>query len=168
MINQTVLAFTVDWILREEGGVADVGDGMGLTRWGQTKGWLTKWNLPTPTTKTEARSNYITWMSTLGLDQLCDQDDMLGVVVADYAVHAGESPAIKALQRAVGAEPDGDIGSQTLGAVATADRNIVAHQVLARRVEHLGEIISGNHQRALYAKGWMRRIGRQMRRLSHV
>jgi len=161
-----VLDFTVEWILREEGGVADVGDGMGLTRWGQTAGWLDRWGLPVPSTRGEAKANYLAWMGLSGLDQLCDINDMLSTVVADYAINSGESPAIKTLQLAVGAHPDGVIGPETLAALNhTPSRHVITHQILARRVEHLGEIISAHRQRALYAKGWMRRIGRQLRRL---
>lgn len=162
----TVVDKVIQWIMREEGGVADVGDGMGITRYGQTLGWLERWGLPAPHSHQDAYINYAHWLEHTHLDTLCDVDDMLPIVVADFAIHAGERPAIKALQEAVGVTPDGTIGPKTLEAIDQADRNAIAHLVLATRIEHGGATIRNNPQRALYAKGWAARWARQLRYLA--
>ena len=90
-------------ILDREGGVADVGDGKGVTRWGQTPGWLSDFDLPTPTNEAEAAENYATWLRVTGLERLLQpRADALADTVIDLAVHSGHVTAIKSLQKAVG------------------------------------------------------------------
>ncbi len=165
-MSDAIIAAVVNWIVREEGGVADVGDGAGLTRWGQTEGWLTHWGLPVPTSRAEAESNYRKWLTLTHLDALCDEE-LLATVVADYAVNAGERPAIRALQRAVGAEADGILGPMTVDKLRTVNRREMALLVLAERMEYNGSVIALHPDRlAKFAKGWAARLGRQVRRIA--
>lgn len=155
-------------ILTREGGVADVGDGKGVTRWGQTPGWLVQFNLPIPTNLTEAAENYRAWLGTTKLDRVIgDVADPLADAVIDWAVHAGHVSAIRGLQAALGVPVDGVMGDNTLGAVARMDRGVAARRVLASRLEQMGGLISSRPERhARYAKGWLNRIGEQIRRLA--
>jgi lysozyme family protein len=69
-----------------------------------------------PADQDQARQNYATWLTKTRLDRLPD-DLRFADAVIDYAVNSGESPAIKALQRAVGlpaAQQDGVIGPVTI------------------------------------------------------
>lgn len=153
-------------VLEREGGVADVGDGKGVTRWGQTPGWLKQFNLPVPTNPAEAAQNYATWLQVTRLDRLIgDTADDLADIVIDWAVHAGHVTAIRMLQAAVGVSTDGVMGPATEAAVK--DRKAIARRVLAGRMEQVGGLISSQPDKyARYAKGWLRRIGDQVQRLA--
>lgn len=156
------------WILREEGGVADVGDGAGLTKWGQTAGWLAKWSLPSPTTKEEAEANYLKWLDLSRIGLLFPVEPLLCLVVADYAINSGEEVAVKALQEACGAAQDGIIGPLTLKAASLAPL-ATAHVVVSYRVEHFGTLLAHSPTSySRFARGWMARMGRQIRLLGRV
>ena len=154
-------------ILVREGGVADVGDGKGLTRFGQTPGWLTQFNLPIPTNPTEAADNYARWMQATKLDHLIgDMADDLADIVLDFAVHAGHISAIRMLQSSLGVATDGVIGPSTDAALIQQNRSAIAKRVLAGRLDQLGALISQQPDKyARYARGWLRRIGEQVQRL---
>lgn len=155
-------------ILDREGGVADVGDGKGVTRWGQTPGWLSDFDLPTPTNATEAAENYAAWLRVTGLERLLQpRADALADTVIDLAVHSGHVTAIKSLQKAVGVKADGVIGPVTLAAVSIhSDRQHAAAAVIAWRMEQQGRLIAGAPDRyARYALGWARRNAEHVRRL---
>ena len=153
-------------IIDREGGVKDVNDGKGLTRWGQTPGWLTEFNLPIPTNATDAALNYVEWMRVTGLDRLIGAEaDSLADAVIDLAVHSGHVTAIKSLQRAIGAAPDGVIGPKTLALIV--DRRVVAADVIAWRLEQQGNLIARDPARyASNAHGWARRNAEHVRRLA--
>jgi lysozyme family protein len=155
-------------VLANEGGIADVGDGKGLTRFGQTPGWLSQFNLPIPANITEAADNYADWLRLTKLDALIGgQPDDLATIVIDFAVHSGHVTAIRMLQSAIGAQVDGVIGRSTLAALANADRKTVARRVLAGRMEQIGGLIADHPERyARFARGWLRRLGDQVRRLA--
>lgn len=155
-------------ILDREGGIADVGDGKGVTRWGQTPGWLTQFGLPTPTTAAEAAANYVAWLHTTRLDQLIlPRPDALADVVIDLSVHSGHVAGIIALQRAVQVKADGVLGPRTLEAVSVDhDRVVAAAAVVAWRLEQQGALIAKTPERyARYALGWARRNAEHVRRL---
>lgn len=155
-------------VMEREGGVADVGDGKGITRYGQTPGWLTQFDFRPPTNPTEAAENYARWLNVTRLDRLIGVvvDDLADIVI-DWAVHAGHVSAIRGLQAALGVPVDGVMGDNTLGAVARMDRGVAARRVLASRLEQMGGLISSRPERhARYAKGWLNRIGEQIRRLA--
>lgn len=167
-------------ILTREGDVADVGDGKGITRYGQTPGWLSQFNFRAPTNATEAAENYAEWMRITKLDQIiADQPDALADSVIDLAVHSGHVLAIMALQRAVHVTADGVIGPVTIGAVAIdEDRRRAAIGVIAWRMEQQGAIIArdwqlakqgklkGRDENAKNALGWARRNAEHIRGLA--
>lgn len=167
MTHDEVLASVAGWIVREEGGVADVGDGAGLTRWGQTMGWLTQWNLPVPTTKEEAITNYVAWLGKSHLSGLASNNDILLTIVADFAINSGEGPAIMSLQAALGVPADSILGHKTISASLGANQREIALVVLADRQERNGSVIASHPDRfARFARGWSARYGRQMRRIA--
>lgn len=74
----------------------------------------------------------------------------------DMAVNSGPDAAIKALQRAVGASPDGVIGPQTMTLVAA----MPAHKVVARFMGHRLNLMVGvpaNTWRE-FGRGWAGRV----------
>jgi lysozyme family protein len=155
-------------IIEREGGVADVGDGKGVTRWGQTPGWLSDFNLPIPTNATEAAENYVEWLRITGLDAVIGPvaDDAADFVI-DFGVHSGHVPAVKVLQRAVGVTADGKIGPVTRAAVANADRFNLAIAIIAGTIRYQGDIITQNPQKyARWARGWGNRNAEKLLQLS--
>jgi len=158
----------IDQVLDREGGIADVGDGKGVTRFGQTPIWLAEWDLPPPKTPEEAAENYQTWLDLCGLAFLVPLSDILADTVIDFAVHSGTRTAIRALQRAAGTVPDGVIGPKTRAAITqTTHPYWLARNVLADRLEVMGRAITGDPTRhAKNAKGWMIRAANQLRELA--
>ncbi len=155
-------------VLQREGGVAQVPGESFITRYGQTPGWLTQFNLPKPTNPTEAAENYAAWLAITRLDRVIGEvaDDMADIVI-DFAVHAGHVTAIRMLQAALGVTVDGVLGRMTENALLTQDRKRMARHVLAGRLEQLGGLISHQPDKhARYALGWLRRLGEQVRRLA--
>jgi lysozyme family protein len=153
-------------ILLREGGVADVGDGKGITRYGQTPGWLSQFGLPIPTNTTEAAENYAAWLRVTRLDRLIGPEaDPLADAVIDLAVHSGHVTAIKALQTSVDVRADGVMGPVTLAAIE--DRHRAAVRVIAWRIEQQGGLITRDSVRyARYALGWARRNAEHVRGLA--
>jgi lysozyme family protein len=158
-------------VIEHEGGVADVGDGKGETRWGQTPGWLASFGFTSPKTRDEAMANYRTWLVRTRLIGVCDYPDALAIGVVDWAVHAGHVTAIRGLQRALGVAADGIYGPETQEAVDRLDggvstRRLVAARVLAARLRSLGRIVTDHPATdARYAAGWMNRVADQVERL---
>lgn len=162
----TPLETLISRILVDEGGVADVGDGKGITSYGQTPGWLAQFNLTAPKTPEEAASNYQRWIVLIGFQALVEAGDNLAWILLDIAVMSDYHKAVKALQASIGIPVDGVLGPATQAAVAAAaSREILAHLVIAWDMEYQGSVITMNPQRALYAKGWARRMAKHVRRL---
>lgn len=162
-----VIDSVVRHLLDAEGGVANVGDGEGITRYGQTRSWLERWHLPIPRSRDEAAMNYHSWIEQTNLDVLCTVDDVLPWAVIDFAVNSGERVAIASMQRALGLRADGLIGPKTMTAVIVCQRKQVAAWVLADRLELDGGLIAHHpDQYARFALGWLRRIGQQVKALA--
>ena len=148
----------IEKLLEREGGIADVGDGVGLTRFGQTPSWLATFNFPAPVNAEEATTNYLAWLHLTGLDAVIgDTPDALADFVVDFAVHSGHQTAIRALQRALGVPVDGMMGPVTIAALMGAHRVRLAFAVLAEELRYQGKVIRNNPQRATYAFGWANR-----------
>ena len=156
----------IERVLEHEGGIADVGDGQGLTRFGQTPAWLERWGYLPPVGPAEAMANYADWMRKLSLDAVADLDVEVGFLVTDWAVHAGHHAAIKGLQRALGVVTDGLIGPKTLAALEDAPRRPLTRQVLAYRLREMGTILASSQpDRRKFARGWLNRMADQIERL---
>jgi lysozyme family protein len=81
----------------------------------------------------------------------------------DYAVNSGPGRAIRSLQRAVGAAPDGFIGPATLGAVRLARPNAraVLDAICDERLAFLRVARNGKTGALLwptFGRGWQRRV----------
>lgn len=165
--QESVIRTVIASVLEREGGVADVGDGKGITRFGQTPEWLTRWRLPVPQSVDDATMNYRSWLEATNLDALCTEDDLLPDVVIDFAVHAGERVAIAALQRALRVKADGLLGPVTMTALVNADRMHIAACVLADRLDSTFALVTKHPDKyAVYAHGWAARLAAQVRSLA--
>ena len=175
----------IDTLMGFEGGVEDVGDGAGLTRWGQTEAWLAEWRLPIPESADEARQNYQEWLELSHLGALATPPngwafDALSDNLIDYAINAGEARAVRAVQAAsntpamqaevarqggyvwAALKVDGVIGPKTLAAVlerSARGRDLLAAYVFADRLRHYGRITRDHPEKNLkFIAGWLNRM----------
>ena len=161
MIDEAACARIITAILADEGGVADVGDGAGVTRWGQTLDWLSDWGLPTPHTPPEAAQNYRTWLRATRLDELTGYSEGMAHLVIDSAVNQGLSFAVRALQAAVLCPQDGVIGQVTLNSVAHADPIRIGFKVgYARQMQYIHLAQAQPEKYEQFLSGWTARLWR--------
>lgn len=84
----------------------------------------------------------------------CDHlPDGLDVCIFDWSVNSGPGRAAKALQRAVGAEPDGAIGPKTLEKVAACNPLEIVEKVTEEREAFYRSLKTFD----TFGKGWLRR-----------
>ena len=146
-------------LLEHEGGyVNNVHDKGGMTNLGVTKKVYDKW-IDRESTEQEMRDltpddvapiykkNY--WDRVKG-DSLPSGLDW---ACFDWAVNSGSGRPAKAVQRAVGAEPDGAIGPQTLGLIMEKDPEFIIDYVYIVRKAFYEGLDDYKH----FGRGWSRR-----------
>jgi lysozyme family protein len=90
---------------------------------------------------------------------VCDMmPPRVAVLHFDGCVNHGIKRASKFLQIAVGAEPDGEIGPQTLEMLSSNDEFAVCEQICNLREQFYRDIVSARPSQAKFLKGWLRRI----------
>ena len=164
------LQFTLQW----EGGYAHVaGDRGGETYRGISRvhhpAWI-GWNYIDDVKSTEGPIKHNTIFPSLeGLvgqfytDEYWDPlmaDELprlVAISVFDHAVHSGINRASKALQREVGAKPDGAIGRKTLAATWLHCDRLGARELIGYRTGWL-ERIAQRPSQAKFRLGWLRRM----------
>ena len=96
----------------------------------------------------------------------CDKlPDRIAVLHFDGCVNNGVRESAIFLQRAIGAEADGDIGPATLAAVATFDPIVVCGAICDQRSTFYHNIVSRTPSQGEYLNGWLRRVS-EMRTFS--
>lgn len=93
-------------------------------------------------------------------DKLCCNDLPQGVdyAVFDFGVNAGTGRSAKFLQRAVGAVPDGAIGSATLGKVKAMDADALLQAFSDQKEAFYKSIVENNPTQSKFLKGWLNRV----------
>jgi lysozyme family protein len=104
--------------------------------------------LPVDVAKAIYRKDYWT---PIRADEL---PEALRYAVFDAAVNSGDRQAIRWLQEAVGASPDGFIGPQTLRFVQSSDHQATLLKMLALRLRFMTNLPTW----PAFGKGWARRI----------
>lgn len=135
----------IDRIFVMEGGdkytnrKADLG---GPTRWGVTQGTLAKWRRPTRVTaedvmnlgEAEARDiTYEMYIVQPGFHRITNPD--LRHALIDFTYLFGADDSIPALQRIVGARPDGVLGPATAAAANAAEARGVINKLAVERIK---------------------------------
>ena len=87
-------------------------------------------------------------------------------VLFDFGVNSGQGTAVKALQKIVGAKPDGVIGNKTLKAVdkyiAKNGEDILTDEILNNREKLMTSLVVNNPAKyGKYVNGWANRIASQ-------
>mgnify|MGYP001565061238 CR=1 FL=1 len=156
-------------ILGHEGGFslvsADPGNWTGGTvGHGTLKG--TKWGIAANTypdldirhlTKEQAADIYIRdYLSKLQAHLL---EDGVAFQLLDFAINSGPKRAIKALQWAVHAEPDGDLGPVTLAAVAKYSESDLVMLLIAARLDFMADLPTWPS----FGRGWAHRLADNLR-----
>jgi lysozyme family protein len=156
-VSLSTLEILLSKIIVVEGGIKDVGDGKGVTRFGQTPDWLTTFNLPAPETPEQALANYVKWAQITKLSEVCCYRDALSEILLSFSIHNTHLGGIKALQRAVKVKADGVIGPITLAAVHDAQRHTLAVKVLASYQRLIGLALK-KPLNTRFASGWLNRL----------
>lgn len=149
----------LEMLLHHEGGfVNHPQDPGGMTNLGVTKAVYDKW-IGRESTKTEMmdlkpddvapiyKKNY--WDKVRG-DDLPSGVDWCAF---DWAVNSGSGRPAKAIQRAVGATPDGAIGPMTLQAVMNHEPQMIIENVFSQRQKFYESLRTFEH----FGRGWTRR-----------
>lgn len=161
----SAVALVVARILEREGSIFtnDPLDAGGPTKWGLTLPFLASLvgrpvTVPELQLMTDADATrlYTTWMQANRLDDITDVAVL--DTVADFCVHHGLRPGIKALQRALDVPQDGALGPVTLGALADAHAGTVVKWVNAERIRRIGMRLASEPSQAKYARGWLNRV----------
>lgn len=143
-----------DWLLKWEGTVFenDPDDPGGATKFGIDQRSHPNENIRS---LTKERAADIYWNEYWTRSQAHLMPLGVGEVVGNIAVNAGLGRAAKWLQADVGAVVDGQIGSQTLKAVASHDPVKLANQLLQQTENHYRAIAKGSL--AKFLRGWLNR-----------
>ncbi len=150
-----------------EGGVSDVsGDDGGLTDHGVTQATYDRYRVRkhltmrpvTEITSCEVRDVYhlFYWLPA----HCPDIRPRLAIVHFDWAVNHGVRGAMKTLQRAVGVDPDGFWGPQTMAAVAKGDVLSIVDRYLDLRVQRYLDIVAARPEEKEFLNGWEARVSR--------
>lgn len=144
----------LNFTLKQEGGdVNDPTDLGGHTRFGissKTHGDVS--NLTLAEAREIYRRDY--WVAH-DLDRL---PPWAGIALFDCLVNHRPKQAIKLLQRAVGATPDGVLGPQTIGQTWQADELESMREMMVQRARLYARIIKRHPKQARFLAGWMARI----------
>jgi lysozyme family protein len=157
------IAFTLKW---EGGYVNDPVDVAGATYRGLTRrdnpkwsGWAAIGQLQPRTgtiyqsledsVKEQYRTKY--WGR---IEEICN--DTVAAFVFDYKVNSG-SKAIKTLQRIVGTDDDGILGSDTINKTNNYNGNLIAALLQSRR-QFYYDIVHNNPSQKKFLNGWLNRI----------
>ena len=150
----------VQRILRWEGGYVDhPEDPGGATNRGITQATLSSWR-GRPVSKDEVRALTVGETKAIYRARYWDRvrgDELpapLAVMAFDTAVLSGPSAAAKALQRAIGANPDGAIGPLTIAAARAADLRQSVGRFYDERLAFLQRL---SHW-PTFGRGWKRRL----------
>lgn len=141
-----------DRLIGHEGGyVFDSHDPGGETQWGISKRSYPNVNIKT-LTKEGAKAIYLRdfWYP------LNEADPAIKFQVFDFAVNGGLSAAIKVLQSAVNATPDGKWGPISTARLAAMDKNDVLLRFNARRLRYYTSLRA--ELKARYLSGWVNRV----------
>ena len=143
-------------LLGHEGAFSDhPSDPGGRTMWGVTERVAREWgyaggmrDLPVELAQAIYRKNY--WDAV----RAEDLPQALRYAVFDAAVNSGVGQAVKWLQRAVGADDDGRVGTQTIAMARAASPDFALRRMLAARLKFMTDLKVWPS----FSRGWARRI----------
>lgn len=78
--------------------------------------------------------------------------------VFDFAINAGVGRSIKTIQKCVGADIDGVLGSITIGLIGQADPVMLINQFSNEKEAYYQNIVANKPGLSVFLKGWFNRI----------
>lgn len=158
----------VQWLLYQEdsrrtpGKTVNLGDGVGLTRFGITSKNFSTYvplsfftDLPFADAVTAAKQVY---RSQYWNKMFCDtMDDQVAAPLLSFAVNKNIPRAIKTLQQVLNVTVDGAIGGQTLHELNQKDPSIVAKLFRAGWISYYQQIAAVNPNDEQFLDGWINR-----------
>lgn len=109
-------------------------------------------------TESEARDIYRRrYIRRPGFDLV--KDDRLRALLVDFGVNSGPKRAVIALQRAIGADPDGRFGAETMKRLEGRDGPRTYAEVLRARLQLYVNIVLSDHSQLVFLRGWTNRLG---------
>lgn len=87
------------------------------------------------------------------------KDDRLRALLVDFGVNSGPKAAVLALQRAIGASPDGRFGAETMRLLEGKEGAKTYAGVLRGRMKLYVDIVLADHSQLVFLRGWMNRLG---------
>lgn len=164
-MNRFYKAFT--YVLGNEGHFSnDEHDSGGATCWGITHAEYQRWagravsidemkKLP----QSEAMAIYHKWYwLPLNLDLV--NDESVAIAIFDQGVNRGIGTIAKAVQRIVGAEPDGHIGIKTITKINQSKSSELVLAISKQAEESYQEIVKRKPSQKVFLKGWLNRARR--------
>jgi lysozyme family protein len=137
------------------GYVNDPLDSGGETKFGISKNGNPDLNI-TNLTWADAEAVYFDCYWVAGV---CDRlPSRVAILHFDSCVNHGIGRAKKFLQKAVGAEPDGIVGKQTLIAIASLNPVSICHKICDQREQFYRDIVNAKPDQQRFLNGWLRRI----------
>jgi lysozyme family protein len=153
----------IDEVIVREGGFVDhPSDRAGATKFGITKGTLSRWRGRTVTTA-EVRALDVSEARDIYLTQYVEQPGFLDVPeplrthLVDFGVHSGPATATRALQRVLGVTQDGVLGPMTRGVLARRDVADITRRVWQERVRYLARLVALRPTQLDFLDGWLNR-----------
>jgi lysozyme family protein len=146
----------IDVILKNEGGYVNHPNDPG----GETNFGITKRNYPMLDIKnlTRERAKQLYYRDYwLGLNLYGIKNEELVLQIFDFAVNAGQSVAVKRIQRIVKVEADGLIGPITRGKINDFSGDIIELYKEARR-NYYKALVRQNKSYGVFLQGWLNRV----------
>lgn len=166
--NKYHSAFDVafNWVMLAEGGYSnDKADRGGETLYGLSRRSYPNLDFNSLTIdKSKMIYHRDFWRAIKG-DQL---PSIIAIALFDAAVNHGARSAVEMLQRAVGAKPDGIIGSKTIAHITSANHSALLALFLARRCRRYARIVINDSSQNRFLLGWMNRITQLQMHLHQV
>lgn len=158
------------WVLRQEdstlsGRIVDLGDGMGLTRFGVAQN--SHPNLPATFYTTMDRVTALQQAELIYEQQYWNRflggsitDDGVASCLLSFAINDGESREVKMVQECVGVTVDGVMGPNTLLHVNAYNGPQLAAALRAAQADYYRAVVAERPEDARFLEGWLMRASR--------
>ena len=156
---------SLQYVLESEGGFSDnVADSGGATMKGITLDTYRLFKKNSHLTANDLKSISDADVSTIYLNGFWDRcrcNDLpsgIDYCVFDFAINAGYGRSIKTLQKAVGADADGDLGSITMALIRQTNINLLIKDFSVQKAIFYNNLATAKPSQQVFLAGWLNRI----------
>ena len=79
-------------------------------------------------------------------------------LIVDWAINSGPKTVIKIVQRILGVEDDGVVGTETINAVNNASQVWLFEEIKRSRIKFYQELVQKDHSQQKFLTGWLNRV----------